>query len=311
MTTPVPEPLCLYHANCSDGLGAAWAMRRAIPRVELVASHYGTAPPLELAAGRHVVLADFSYKRADLLSLAAVAASVLVLDHHKSAINDLASAVTAAPNWEQHVSRVTGPNADVYRVQALFDMARSGAVIAWEFFNAGEGVPPFFLYLQDRDLWTRRLPGVDEFAMALRSYPLEVEAWDELAPLYSETPARLAHEGVPILRYHRKLVAETAAATQRGRFWLDGSPLEVRVCNAPGFMASDLGNMLAEGCDTFAAVYRDAPWGCDVSLRSSPGGTDVAAVAERFGGGGHARSAGLAVRRIADFLEILDTEETT
>ena len=38
--------LCIYHANCADGLGAAWAVHQALGNnVEFVAGKYGELPP--------------------------------------------------------------------------------------------------------------------------------------------------------------------------------------------------------------------------------------------------------------------------
>lgn len=40
--------LCIYHANCADGLGAAWAVHRALgDGVEFLSAKYGELPPIE------------------------------------------------------------------------------------------------------------------------------------------------------------------------------------------------------------------------------------------------------------------------
>src|ERR1051325_5767980 len=75
-----PVDLVLYHAECMDGFGAAWAIWKRHPRATFVAVKHGTPPPGGLA-GRHVVIADFSYARPVLESIAAEAASLQVLDH--------------------------------------------------------------------------------------------------------------------------------------------------------------------------------------------------------------------------------------
>jgi len=78
---------------------------------------------------------------------------------------------------------------------AHFDMARSGAVITWEYFHPGEGIPRILLYVQDHDLWINELPGIREFSAALRSYPQEFELWDRL------DIEDLVAEGEAIIRY--------------------------------------------------------------------------------------------------------------
>ena len=82
-------PICIYHANCMDGFGAAWVVWKYFGgEVGMHAAGYGSPPPE--VGGRDVVIVDFSYKREVLEALAKEARSVLVLDHHKTAQEDLA-----------------------------------------------------------------------------------------------------------------------------------------------------------------------------------------------------------------------------
>ena len=61
--TPPLKPLCIYHGNCADGFGAAWAVRQYFGdgNVEFHAGLHGEAPPD--TTGRDVVIVDFCYKR--------------------------------------------------------------------------------------------------------------------------------------------------------------------------------------------------------------------------------------------------------
>lgn len=80
--------LCIYHGGCDDGFGAAWAVRHALgDTVEFHPGAYGKPPPS--CRGRDVLLVDFSYKRPIMADIAGEARSVLVLDHHKTAKEDL------------------------------------------------------------------------------------------------------------------------------------------------------------------------------------------------------------------------------
>lgn len=76
--------LCLYHANCDDGFTAAWAVWKRWPDCEFRAAQYGDLPP-EDVAGKHVLIVDFSWPQQSLEQIAETAATVLVLDHHKTA----------------------------------------------------------------------------------------------------------------------------------------------------------------------------------------------------------------------------------
>ena len=153
-------PLCIYHGNCADGFTAAWAVRKALGEdVEFFPGVYQSSPPD--VANRHVVLVDFSYKRPVLDEMAGSANSILILDHHKTAADDLAGyQVPFGNSWRRHLDNI---NQDVCegcagRPYALFDMERSGAQLAWDFFHEGTKRPNLVDYVADRDLWQFRLP---------------------------------------------------------------------------------------------------------------------------------------------------------
>lgn len=264
--------LCIYHGHCDDGFGAAYAIWRKLGNI--VKYHpgvYGKEPPD--VTDMNVAIVDFSYKRPVMLALAAKAKSILVLDHHKTAEADLAGLAEECQN-----------------ITVEFDMSRSGAVMAWEYFNPNEEVPDFFRYLQDRDLWTKQLPGVDEFTAALRSYPQEFGQWSEL---FHRPVTDLIVEGMAIQRYYRTLVDQA----KKHAYPRIIAGYTVPVVNASMFMASEVAGELAEG-QPFAAVYVETATDVIWSLRSrAPDGVDVSEIAKRFGGGGHKHAAGFTVPR--------------
>jgi uncharacterized protein len=219
-----------------------------------------------------VAIVDFSYKRPVMIEMASRAKSIMVLDHHKTAEAELRGLGEECPNVEVH-----------------FDMARSGAVMAWEYFHPIEPLPLFLEYIQDRDLWLKKMPGVETFNAALRSYPLDFTVWDDLV----DNVNRLLDEGVAIQRYYRTLV-ESA----KGHYFMRVIAGHcVPVVNGSLFMASEVAGELAEG-NPFAAMYAETEHGTIWSLRSRPpDGLDVSEIAKRFGGGGHKHAAGFTVPR--------------
>src|SRR6476469_1387801 len=62
---PLAPTVVLYHAECADGFGAAWALWRRFPHARFVPVKHGVPPPDGLK-GERVVMVDFSYGR-DLL----------------------------------------------------------------------------------------------------------------------------------------------------------------------------------------------------------------------------------------------------
>ena len=270
------KPLCIYHANCADGFASAWVVHRKLgAEVDFYAASYGHAPPD--VAGRDVIIVDFSYKRAVLETMALAARSVLVLDHHKSAAEDLAGLPEPI---------ITDWIPDDNRPLALFDMNRSGAGITWDFFNPGVPRPLLIDLVEDRDLWKFNHPWSRPIHAAITSYPWDFELWDLWASPYQLN--EIYAEGKGILRKHDLDVAQIVRIARR-EMTIGG--VRVPVANCPPWMASDVGNALSEGVP-FAATYYDSDSGRSFSLRSREGGADVAAVAQRYGGGGHARASG-------------------
>jgi len=303
------KPLVVYHANCADGFTAAWAVRQAMDADFYPGVH--NEPPPD-ATGRDVILVDFSYPPAVMHELQRSARSMLVLDHHKSAAAELVDWSKApldspgpvvwrmdGPDWDgcrnwEHVRRAQEAGFCSDRgfcmIYALFDMNRSGAGIAWDFFHPGVPRPKLVDHVEDRDLWRFALPGTREIQAAVFSYPYEFDVWDLLASTPVET---LRAQGVAIERKHQKDVAELVQVAKRhmviGHY-------SVPVASLPYTLASDAGHLMAKG-QPFAACYYDKDGGRVFSLRSTDQGVDVSEVAKLYGGGGHARAAGFTVPR--------------
>lgn len=278
------KPLCIYHGHCDDGFAAAWVVRCAAPFFEFYAGVYQQEPPN--VADRHVLLVDFSYKRPVLLEMAAKARSIVILDHHKTAAEDLAGFREPAPfaEWDRdHNPLIEG---DAEPIAALFDMNRSGAGLTWDFLFAGKPRPEFIDYIEDRDLWRKALPGGDEFTIALRSYPQDFKVWDELV----RAPHELIEQGHAIQRYYRQRIEELKRSAYEAA--IDG--YTCWIANAPYFAASEVAGELSEKT-SFGACYFEVERGrWQYSLRSR-GDFDVSKVAKTFGGGGHKAAAGFTV----------------
>lgn len=271
--------IVIYHGNCADGFGAAWALRhgyassigrrRGSGDLKFIPGFYGKEPPD--VTGKHVYLVDFSYKRSVLEEMAIKAKSITIIDHHKTAEADL--------------SRVINDN-----VETIFDMTQSGAVLAWKYFNPHTDVPRLLQYVQDRDLWQFKLPYSREIAAALFSYSYDFDIWSGLIEQFEDERGfeQMRAAGAAIERKHFKDIAELLGVSAR-RMILGG--YEVPVANLPYTMSSDAGHLLSKD-QPFAACYIDRMDDRMFSLRSAPEGVDVSKVAASYGGGGHKNAAG-------------------
>ena len=153
------KQLCIYHAGCPDGFGAAWATRRAWEsQGEFIARGHDDRLDPRIAEGALVAFVDIAPSTAELEALADAAAHVIILDHHVT-------------NQERIL-------ADSELMEALrdrgheihFDMKRSGAMMAWDHFMPNEEAPPLLQYVQDQDLWNWQLPESQAVNSAIGSY---------------------------------------------------------------------------------------------------------------------------------------------
>jgi oligoribonuclease NrnB/cAMP/cGMP phosphodiesterase (DHH superfamily) len=295
------NPLCIYHANCADGFGAAWAIWKFFGHgnVDFHPGVYQDPPPD--VADCDVILVDFSYKRQVLLEMAQTARSILILDHHKSAAEELRdfeppeNPVLSGYNPERIAQHAW--ECDQLPVRALFDMSRSGAMLAWNYFFPNQAAPRLLRHIEDRDLWRFELENTREIQAALFSYPYDFEVWDMLvSDVQIDGGDALAMEGEAIERKHFKDIHELIRAAAY-RTVIAGH--DVPVLNAPYFYSSDAGHIMAQG-EPFAACYYDTADHRIYSLRSSDKGLDVSVIAGLFGGGGHRNAAGFKVPHGAD-----------
>lgn len=273
-------PLCIYHGFCMDGFTAAWTVLKAFAAADFYPGVYGEDPPDVI--GRDVIMVDFSYKRAVLDALAQRANSILILDHHKTAAEDLRGfqVPPAATVWKH-----TAHN----EIAAWFDMSRSGAQLAWDYLH-GTSRPLLVDYVGDRDLWKFELPLSREVNAFVSAHEFTFENWDHLDRQLRDhmDVQRVADMGGAIDRKHRKDINDLLKVTKREM--MIGGHI-VPAANLPGTMASDAGNIMAQG-EKFSATYYDGSGGRKFSLRSTDEGLDVSVIAQRYGGGGHRNAAG-------------------
>ena len=274
------KPLIIYHGNCADGFSAAWCFwRKYGAGADYVAGVYQQAPPD--VTGRDVFLVDFSYKREVVEQMLWSASTITLIDHHKTAIEDL------LPLYE-----VAATHGDP-RFGWFCDLDRSGATLAWDYLFPHEPRPLLLGHIEDRDLWRFKLPGTREIQANVFSHEYSFETWDRLMLADQAELLKMTASGAAIERKHHKDISELVKVCRR-RMVIGGH--RVWVASLPYTLTSDAGHLMAKG-EPFAACYWDTEDGRVFSLRSQDGGIDVSDVAKQYGGGGHARSSGFKVSR--------------
>lgn len=262
--------VCVFHGNCIDGFGSATALHKAIPDAEFHAGVYNEPPPN--VRDKNVFLVDFSYRRDVIEQMLTEARSITIIDHHKSAIEDLA-------------------NLEHPRLQKVFSDQHSGAVLTWMYFFPSEPVPQVLLHIEDRDLWKFKLPNTNEICATLYSHDFDFDTW---APFYDDVNL-LITEGQALVRSRNKAIRQML--DNHDPEWVKIGGHLVPVMNVSPSIASEVAQGLARcGPHGFGAVYHDTDGYRVFSLRSISPNVDVSKIAFAYGGGGHKAAAGFRIK---------------
>ena len=252
----------LYHANCFDGMGAAYAAwtRLGDSNTEYIPVQYGSNPP-EMEAGSDVYIVDFSYSKGVLDDIKGKSANLIIIDHHKTAAEDL--------------GEYPG---------AIFDMTKSGAVLAWGYFQPEQQVPSLLEYIQDRDLWTWKLGNTKAVMAAMELHKGDFRALDSLSAPDLERigEAKLMFDKVELANSVKKAVVTTFPGTVYRCAFLNANSL-----------ISEVGNHLCCTMDVdFSLSFFISSDGSAVFSFRSIGDFDVSVLAKMWGGGGHKNASG-------------------
>jgi hypothetical protein len=279
--------LCLYHGNCKDGFGAAWAIWKRWPDCQFIAVHHGQELPD--VTGHHVLFVDFAPKIDWVWPNSFKSRSMVIIDHHKTSADDMRrlppfhggqNSLRSAfqINWTQNSPEVA----------VWFDMHQSGCAMAWRFAHPDEKTPSGLIRIEDRDLWQWNFPNTRDFCAAVDSYPMEFPVWDFL--MDPENFYNLVDQGEILNRGHFMVVEELLANV----YWDVIGEHKVPVVNAPYRYASDVGHQLLKKFPEapFAACWSRSGDAVRWSLRSEDSRVDVSEVARGKGGGGHRNAAG-------------------
>lgn len=273
----------IYHANCLDGLAAAYAAYLKAQELGEIWSFapmvYGVPMDLNPCVGETVYLLDFSFKRDQMATLMNFAKEVIVLDHHKTAHEEIG-------DWFE------------------IDQTKSGAVLAWEHFHPNKPVPEVFLHIQDRDLWQWERDNTRQITAFLYSLTVALPPedafanFDKFATLNDMGSIITMGTGIEVYveSQVRLNLQNTHPITIAGKVY--------QAVNCNHALSSDTGhyiaNTIGEGVGVTYQINRDK---VTFSLRSI-GENDVAAICATYGGGGHRNAAGFSVS-MGHFYEML------
>jgi len=285
---PNEVDVVIYHDPCSDGTGSgyvAWKyFTTNFPNKEI--TYYpmmiGSSPPSQLE-NKNVLICDYSYKKDVLINLLTKVNKLLIIDHHKSAEKDL-----------QDID-------DKYKI---FHMGHSGAMLTWFYFY-GDIKPPLMIeYIQDRDIWTKKLSNTDDFASWFYTLPIKFEEYDK----YLDDNVLL-----------EMIKTKGISFGELNNYYINQSidhvvPKFCKIKNKYYFVAyvnstvckSDIGNQIFNKFPLvdFSVAYsiNDNSNSTSFSLRSTDKHADVSEIAFSLGAGGHRNASGLRLDHITNHM---------
>ncbi|ESW24587.1 hypothetical protein PHAVU_004G143000 [Phaseolus vulgaris] len=307
------SPAILYHYPCPDGAFAALAAHLYFKATSLFSPLFFpntvykplSAEDLPLNEIGDLYLLDFVGPDGFIQEISTKVSRVIVLDHHKTALEKLGNEVSLGEN-----------------VVKVIDMERSGATIAFDYFkdkllspdiavkhpsvlDEFELARQLFLYVEDGDLWRWRLQNSKAFSSGLKDLNIEFDArknpslFDQLLSLNLNT---IISRGMLSISLKQKLIDDGLSksyeiALGNGAF---GRCLAVNADTTLSQLRSELGHQLATKSKEMklrgigAVVYKVPELENDqllkISLRSVES-EDTTPITQEFGGGGH-RNAG-------------------
>lgn len=290
------QTLVIYHKNCDDGFGAAYAAwKRLGDRAQYVPMDYNDNIDDVDVKDRDVIVADFSFTPENVYhKLLPQVKSLTIIDHHLSAME----------TWRQHLGADAAPTLrhDEERFSLFFDLDKSGALLAWEYFHPGEEVPRMIRHISDGDLWRFDIEGTQPFYSYLRARPRDFPGWDELCTAMQDPQGveRVLGFGRMIDGFYHQQLAQVLAAKRHVDIEMtaivDGQRVTAKglAINTSRLFVSEMGNMLATQSGSFAIVWETDGTTAFCGMRSIAG-FDCIPYASAQGGGGHAQACGFTI----------------
>lgn len=297
----------VYHYPCTDGATAAalladfYDMDSSITWVRGTYSNPNLLDDIAtVSRGKAVLFVDFSLKADAMSHLLTVAQTVVVLDHHDSALREFAKLgdyvirdPVAAPDFNVNATYAPGLHAFM-----RMDMSGAGLAFRW-LYGWDEELPEAVALTQRIDLGQEPDNRTRQFKWYTRALPMDVERLHALRyghVVQSETVTESTFvQGDAIKRFVDLCVEQYVDAAKVVEYEVGGTTYTIPTGFASYAFASDVANRLIyqrDGgrYDMAVCVYFDAH-GMGLSFRSK-NGVECNVVAEALGGGGHKQAAG-------------------
>jgi uncharacterized protein len=292
---PVDIQCVIYHSPCPDGFASAFsAWKNVGDNADYMPMDHGMIPNMEKLANKNVLIVDFSFPLYVIEEIISISKKMLLLDHHKTALEDLKD--------------ISG---------CFFDMNRSGAMLAWNYFH--DVAPPKLIkYIQDRDLWSWKFKEGRFFHAALDQFHHDTEDpflydFRSYSPLLEDKEVqRLIDMGAEVFYKNQEIIQEYTEQAIEYMFIFQDQEYTIFLLEfSDARLVSELADSIQEksSCDFVMIWHQDKRDKFKVSLRSK-NTIDVSEIARSYGGGGHQSASGMILSlHPRDFLELTSRSE--
>jgi oligoribonuclease NrnB/cAMP/cGMP phosphodiesterase (DHH superfamily) len=286
MLNPSDVDVVIYHHPCPDGSGAALAAYKYFKEkekiIKFIGANYNKVKLREEdIINKNVLLCDFSYKKPILLDIISKAKNLLIIDHHKSAQEDLK---------------------DIPDKYKIFDMSHSGAHLVFKYFFPNEKIPLLINYIEDFDIFTKKLEHINKYSAWITSFDINYLVLEKYLDddLFLNT---LITEGTALEQKDLYLISKLANYSSC-KFQRVNNKLFFIIYLNSNISKSELGNQVLSKFQyaDFSAIYNinDYENSTVFSLRSSNINHDCSEVAVALGGGGHRNASSVSVNYVVN-----------
>lgn len=270
---PNEVTVVIYHAKCYDGFCSALCAYLFNKNIKFYEGIYdGEIPNVE---NECVLICDFSYKKEIMDKLLQTTKKLVILDHHKSALDELQN----IPNENK-----------------IFDLDHSGAYLTWQYFFPNQSIPKLIEHVQDNDLWIRKMEYTKEIISYLSSMSFDFVEYQKL--LVDANLNNAINLGKKIMEDNDKYIQIKVKEAQS--FFLKINDKYYIIPHVQSYTnKSEIGHTINEtikNIDCCAIYsYNKETNKTNFSLRSNDQNMDTTEISLIFGGGGHRNASGFSL----------------
>jgi oligoribonuclease NrnB/cAMP/cGMP phosphodiesterase (DHH superfamily) len=280
---PLEIDIVFFHSPCQDGIGAAWVANKYAKENNLKYLFVGisnNSNPIETDINdKNIIFFDYAPSEEQIKTLNC-AKAFFIVDHHKTN--------------EERLKNYSN---------TIFNLNKSGAGLAWEYFYPDRSIPLFLQMIQDRDLWKWEIPMSRAFCDGLFTYCISMttsnsNVFELFDTIHNDTNKfnEIYALGVILEKKKQKQLENIASTVTKKTYIYDN--YKVCITNCDHELASDLGNMILLKYDfDFVVCWKydhinEEYW---LSLRAN-NKVDVSEICKKYGGGGHKNASGCSTK---------------